>query len=63
MSGALPPFPNTPSWRGAQLKKSTGTTLPVPLPWFRERKDEYSATSIPYLKVECLLDCFVGEYS
>jgi hypothetical protein len=22
--------PNTPSWHGAQLKKSTGTTLPVP---------------------------------
>jgi hypothetical protein len=21
MSGAIPPFPNTPSWRGAQLKK------------------------------------------
>jgi hypothetical protein len=24
--------PNTPSWRGAQLKKSTGTTLPSPCP-------------------------------
>jgi hypothetical protein len=23
--------PNTPSWRGAQLKKRTGTTLPLPL--------------------------------
>jgi hypothetical protein len=22
-------FPNTPSWRGAQFKKSTGTTLPL----------------------------------
>jgi hypothetical protein len=22
MSGAIPPFPNTPSWRGAQLKKA-----------------------------------------
>jgi hypothetical protein len=21
MSGAIPPFPNTPSWRGDQLKK------------------------------------------
>jgi len=28
MSEAIPPLPNTPSWRGAQLKKSTGTTLP-----------------------------------
>jgi hypothetical protein len=23
--------PNTPSWRCAELKKSTGTTLPLPL--------------------------------
>jgi hypothetical protein len=29
MRGAIPPLPNTPSWRGAQLK-STGTTLPLP---------------------------------
>jgi len=26
----IPPLPNTPSWRGAQLK-STGTTLPIPI--------------------------------
>jgi len=25
-------FPNTPSWRGAELQKSTGTTLPLHLP-------------------------------
>jgi len=32
MRGAIHPLPNTPSWRGAQLKnKSTGTTLPLPL--------------------------------
>jgi hypothetical protein len=24
-------YPTTSSWRGAQLKKSTGTTLPLPL--------------------------------
>jgi hypothetical protein len=31
---AVPPFPNTPSWRGAQLKeKSIGTTLPLYLPY------------------------------
>jgi hypothetical protein len=24
MSGAIPPLPNTPSWRGAQLKKTQG---------------------------------------
>jgi len=28
MSGSVPPFPSTPSWHGAQLKRSTGTTLP-----------------------------------
>jgi len=27
MRGAIPPLPNTPSWRGAQLKKSRGTIL------------------------------------
>jgi hypothetical protein len=32
MRGAIPSLPNTPSWRGAQLKKSTGTALPLPLP-------------------------------
>jgi len=24
MSGAIPPLPNTPSWRGAQFKKAQG---------------------------------------
>jgi hypothetical protein len=33
MSGAIRPLPNTPSWRGDQLKKSTGTTLSLPLPY------------------------------
>jgi hypothetical protein len=31
MREAVPPLTNTPSWRGAQFKKSTGTTLPLPL--------------------------------
>jgi len=30
MREAVPPLTNTPSWRGAQFKKSTGTTLPLP---------------------------------
>jgi len=30
MSGVMASLPNTPSWRGARLKKSTGTTLPLP---------------------------------
>jgi hypothetical protein len=32
MRGAIPPLLNTPSWGGARLKKSTGTTLPLSLP-------------------------------
>jgi hypothetical protein len=31
MSGAVPPLPSTPSWRGDPLKKSTG-------PWKRWKK-------------------------
>jgi len=27
MRGAIPPLPNTPSWRGAQLKKAQGQLL------------------------------------
>jgi hypothetical protein len=30
MRGTIPPLPNMPSWRGAQLKESTGITLPLP---------------------------------
>jgi hypothetical protein len=31
-------FPNMTSWRGAQLKNSTGTTLHLPLP-YQKRKE------------------------
>jgi hypothetical protein len=31
MRRAIPLLPSTPLWRGAQLKNSTGTTLPLPL--------------------------------
>jgi hypothetical protein len=30
MREAIPPLPNTPSWRGAKLKKSTGTNKLLP---------------------------------
>jgi len=30
MRGVISPFPNTPSWRGVQFKKITGTILPLP---------------------------------
>jgi hypothetical protein len=49
MRGALPPLPNTPSWRGAQLK-NTGTTLPL------EVKNAWSfASSPPYVFTVCFL--------
>jgi hypothetical protein len=32
MSGAIPPLPNTSSWRGAELEKITEITLPLTLP-------------------------------
>jgi hypothetical protein len=34
MSGAILPLPSAPSWRGAQLKESTGTTLPLPFTFY-----------------------------
>jgi hypothetical protein len=32
MSGAIPPLPNTPPWRGAQLKHRDNLPLPYLLP-------------------------------
>jgi hypothetical protein len=32
MSGVIHPLPNTPSWRGAQLKHRDKFTLPLPSP-------------------------------
>jgi hypothetical protein len=29
MSVAMPPLPNTPSWRGAQLKRAQGQLYPT----------------------------------
>jgi hypothetical protein len=41
MSAAIPPLSNTPSWRGAQLKRSTGTTLPLPQGFYLHRRAEH----------------------
>jgi hypothetical protein len=50
MHGAIPPLPNTSSWRGAQLRKGTGTTLPLPLAYsFQYFVLKYSQL-IPFLK-------------
>jgi hypothetical protein len=36
--------PNTPSWRGAHLKRSTGTTLPLPvLPFVRNYNSDINS--------------------
>jgi hypothetical protein len=37
MRGAIPPLPNTPSWRCTQLKKSTGATSLVPFTFYSEK--------------------------
>jgi hypothetical protein len=37
--------PNTPSWRGAQFRKSTGTSLPLPMNWFWFAK----LTALPHM--------------
>jgi hypothetical protein len=42
MSGAIPPLPNTPSSRGAELKESTGTSLPLPLYHLTDIHEKYS---------------------
>jgi hypothetical protein len=42
MSGATPPLPNTPSWRGAQLKHREDFILPSV-----EVKNAWSYTSTP----------------
>jgi hypothetical protein len=36
MRETIPPLPNTPSWRGSQLKKGRGTTLPLPFTAYLE---------------------------
>jgi hypothetical protein len=50
MSVAIPPLPNTPSWRGAQLK-NTGITLPLPLPL-----EEYKEVNIQHWKPVVLVN-------
>jgi hypothetical protein len=53
MSGAIPLLPNTPSGRGAQLKKGTGTTLPLPF----TRKTE-NGCSGAYSDWSCATECY-----
>jgi hypothetical protein len=52
MCGAIPPLPNTSLWRGAWL--STGTTLPLPLPF------ELQVRNIPtaYISIGILGDLY-----
>jgi hypothetical protein len=48
--------PNTPSWRGVQLKKSTGTTLPLILP-------RIFSCGFGSSHFCCFCSCFVIPYS
>jgi len=48
MSGAIPPLLNTPSWRGAQFKNSTGATLPLPF----NRSSVYELFKAQYSKCD-----------
>jgi hypothetical protein len=47
MSGAIPPLPNTPSWRGAQLKKAQGQLYLLPLLGVRWGETEFLGTVTP----------------
>jgi hypothetical protein len=51
MRGAIPPLPNTPSWCGAQLKKSTGSTLFSPLPLIENVKKYISVITKSPLQI------------
>jgi len=50
MCGAIPPLPNTPLWRGAQLKKeSMGTTLPSSHTHTENRR--FKTLPTPHIKI------------
>jgi hypothetical protein len=39
MHGAIPPFPNTPSWRGAQLKYRSNSTFIRSETWSKKNEN------------------------
>jgi hypothetical protein len=41
MSGAIPPLPNTPSWRGAQLKHRDNFTFTFTLSLVQDKLSNY----------------------
>jgi hypothetical protein len=55
MSGAIPPLPNMPSWRGAQ---STGTTLPL-YPLDRRRSGPQSWPGRGEDGENCIMEIFI----
>jgi hypothetical protein len=68
MSGATPPFPNTPSWRGAELKKSTETGLLLPLPSKIEvyaykfnRRTAYRTNTFTFVKNIGGIDAYIND--
>jgi hypothetical protein len=57
MRGTIPPLPNTPSWRGVQLKKkSTGTTLPF-IETNPKGNDHFKIDKEVYLKLKWQHSC------
>jgi len=40
MCGAIPPLPNTPSWRGARWNEAQGQLYLLPLPLHRKLRDQ-----------------------
>jgi hypothetical protein len=57
MSGAIPPFPNTPPWRDAQLKhRDNFTFLPFNTP-FITIVNKYVVIMIRFVDVMCNVKC------
>jgi hypothetical protein len=51
MRGAILPLPNTPSWRGTQLKKEHRTTLPFSLLVQEKHYSRCTVKSLPTIKI------------
>jgi hypothetical protein len=58
MSGAIPPLPNTPSWRGAQLKHRDNFTFTFKhiyfelTPWSRVLLETLIVAQLPFMELE-----------
>jgi hypothetical protein len=62
MSGAIPRSPNTPSWRGAQLKRSTGTTLTHTTNWNKKLLIYYDCYIMRHIPIDKPSTRWIGLY-